>query len=273
MGFPLLYIILVATSFNIPISGCARLLLSPMYYLVTGVAVLTGYGFWEMQRWSWYVFWAAQGLIAYGNAIIASEYAESHHRLFIFIVSLVMQGVLGLRVGREILVPYFFPRIRWWENNPRYKLSVPVSVRRQSGESTSAEVLDLSVVGCFLKSRVISTVGEKINLEFQMYGQTIQVSGTVVWDAMSTVTHPKGIGVIFDQTSRDQRKLLRAVYARMNRIASIYRKYRYWMEPIEFEKILSELESAPLERAKLSVLVRSKSGDPEISKRVGRGSQ
>lgn len=272
MGFPLVYIVVAGTALNVPISGCARLMLSPMYYLVTGVAVLAGYGFWEMRRWSWYVFWIAQGLIAYETAIIASEYAESHHRLFIFIMSLFVQALVGFRMSEEILVPYFFPKVQWWENNSKYKLAVPVKLHTSQGEEFFAEILDLALVGCFIKSRTLFREGDKIDLEFQIFGQNVRVEGTVVWEAMSTVTHPMGIGVLFEFVPKEQRKILRAICARLRRIAAHYRKYRYWMEPIEFEKILLELQTLPLERPKLSVIGRQKTSDGHGAKKTVGGS-
>ncbi len=272
MAFPLVYIIFAATSFDIPISSCIRLLLSPVFYLVAGVGMAAGYGFWEMRRWSWYVFMTFQGLVFYLDAIIASDYAESHHKIFILVISLVVQVLVAFRLAREIRVPYFFPKIRWWESNPRYRLSIPVSIQRNGGDTILAEILDLSVAGCFIKLRAVMPLNEPVSLNFRMYGQNIVIPGTIVWDAMSTVTHPKGIGVIFEKLPKEQRKALRAISTRLKQIASHYRRSRYWMEPKEFEQILTEIESGPLERSKFLLLAGHKGFNPGMIKRMGKGS-
>ena len=270
MGFPVIYVVLVATSFDIPLTGCMRILLAPIYYLVTGVAVIVGYGLWEMQRWSWYGFLVFQGLLLYENAIIGSEYAESHHRAFVFIASVLMQIIIGMRVAREIRVPYFFPKIRWWESNPRYRVSIPVSIQKENGELILAEILDLSNSGCFIKLRPSLEISQKIKLNFRAYSQILSLSGTVVWDAMSTVTHPKGVGVIFEYPPRDQRKSLRFVYSRLRRVSSHYRRFRYWMEPAEFDKILLELESDTPVRPKFVSIGRSNKSEKVIQTRIGK---
>lgn len=251
MGFPLIYIVLLATAFNVPIAGCMRILLSPGYYLVTGLSVIAGFGLSEMRRWSWYVFLLSQVLVIYEDAWVASEYAESHHKVFIFFASLLFQGIIIYRVAREIRVPYFFPKIRWWESNPRYKLSIPVSIARSNGEAIRGEILDLAGSGCFVKLRDSFPIGERVDLSFSVFDLSFKIEGTVVWEAMSTVTHPKGLGVIFDDLSRDQKRSLRAVSVRLKKVAKHYRKHRYWMEQAQFDQVLQQIESVPMDRRKL----------------------
>ncbi len=272
MGFPLIYILILATSFNIPLSGCMRILLAPFYHFVAGFAVLVGYGLWEMRRWSWYGFIVFQGLLFYEDAIIASESAESHHKVFIFAASVVLQFVIGLRLAREIRVPYFFPRIRWWESNPKYRLSIPVSLQKESGEDLIGDILDLSHSGCFLKLRAHLEMSQKLKLSFKVYGQNLNLVGIVVWEANSTVTHPQGVGVIFEYPPKDQRKALRVILGRLRRIALHYRKNRYWMDPDQFERILLELESTTPQQLNFVSLVRPPALGGVAQKRVGKDS-
>ena len=107
MAFPALYLLLSAIVFDIPARHCVSLLLSPSYYLLCFWAVLTGFSLWEMKRWSWYVFLLTNVLIGYSNAIVVSQYGETHHKLIAFIFSILMLIMLMFRVGREVRVPYF----------------------------------------------------------------------------------------------------------------------------------------------------------------------
>src|SRR5258708_3222354 len=111
LAFPLSHIVICAILFDIPVNLCVRILLSPIYYLVGAVTMISGYGLWEMRRWAWYPFILANVLISYENAIFLNEYGESHHKVLAFIASLLLQAFLILRVSREIRVPYFFPKI------------------------------------------------------------------------------------------------------------------------------------------------------------------
>ena len=195
--FPIVYIVIVAMLFDIPLNACVSLLISPFYYIVSFCAVAAGYGLWEMRRWSWYLFIAAQILITYENAVIAVSYAESHHKTFAFLIVVLLQAALVFRVGREIRVPYLFPRIRWWESNPRYRLAIPVTITRKNGDVCKGEILDLSLAGCFVKLRNDFTSDEALALNFNSYGYEVYCEGNVVWSALSAVTHPKGIGIKF----------------------------------------------------------------------------
>ena len=48
MGFPIFYIVVATLLFDLPAAACARVLLSPWYYILSGLAIAVGYGFWEM---------------------------------------------------------------------------------------------------------------------------------------------------------------------------------------------------------------------------------
>src|SRR3954464_12019221 len=71
VAFPLAYILIVAVLFDVPMSSCVRILLSPLYYAVAFVAVVAGFGLLEMKRWAWYWFVAADILILYETALWA----------------------------------------------------------------------------------------------------------------------------------------------------------------------------------------------------------
>jgi uncharacterized membrane protein (DUF2068 family) len=243
LAFPLVYFLVAAVLFNIPAHFCLQILLSPSFYLLSIVAVTTGYGLWEMRRWAWYVFVAANLMIGYENLALLSQYGDTHNKGLTFGVSVVILFLLVYRVAREIRVPYFFPKIRWWESNPRYRLSVPVWVSRSTGEPIEAQILDLSMGGCFVKVRSAVTQDEAIHVKFTVFGCTIECSGVIVWCTQSTVTHPRGIGVKFDRIPRPVRRNLKGVVRRLKKIAAFYRRSRYLMNQDEFMKRLEELES------------------------------
>jgi Tfp pilus assembly protein PilZ len=242
--FPVGYIVFAAMLFDIPLNACASILLSPFYYVVSLTAVAAGYGLWEMRRWSWYLFVVSQILIFYETALFVSNYAESHHKGVAFLFSFLIQLGLVYRVGKEIRVPYLFPRIRWWESNPRYRFSVPVQVVRKNGDVFTGELLDLAVAGCFIKLRYDLTLDEEVLLKFNVYGFDLQCQACAVWLAQSAVTHPKGIGCKFGSHSKSQKRALRAINRRLRKVSHHYRKFRYLMSPEDFLRNLEEIENA-----------------------------
>lgn len=241
MGFPVLYIVAVATLFDISLASCGKILLSPYYYLVSGIAVIAGYGLWEMRRWSWFLFIGAQVFILAETAVLVLRHAESHYKLFAFVISIVFQLVLTKRVASEIFVPYLFPRIRWWESNPRYKLSGVAEIVRQTGQVHEGEILDLSVAGCFIKLRNDVNQDEPVLLNLKMLGESIECKGVAVWLTESAVIHPKGVGVKFTDLNKAQKRSLRNISRKLKKIASIYRRYRYLMNQDEFLKQLEKV--------------------------------
>ncbi len=249
MAFPVLYLLLAAVFFNIPAGQCLRILLSPTYYLLGFLAALGGYGLWEMRRWGWYVFATTNLFVLYSNAVLVSQYGQSNHKLLAFSVSVVVVVGLVMRVGREIRVPYFLPNIRWWESNPRYRLSVPVAIEPQDPPHLEGEIVDLSMGGCFVKLREQLTLDETITLEFTAFGHTVRCTGVVVWCTDSTVTHPKGVGVKFNPLPRMQRRILRAITHRLKEISALYRSSRYILPEDEFDRRMSRLQG---ERVRLS---------------------
>ncbi|OFZ54608.1 MAG: hypothetical protein A2428_06105 [Bdellovibrionales bacterium RIFOXYC1_FULL_54_43] len=243
LAFPVLHILLAGVLFDIPFNLCIGILLSPFYYVVASAAVAVGYGLWEMRRWAWYLFVITNFLIGYENAVMANLYGESHHKVLAFLGSVVVLILVTYRVGREIRVPYFFPKIRWWESDPRYRLSVPVSLNRRIGEVIEGEIMDVSMSGCFVKLRGDLDIDEDVSVGFSVFGYLVNCHGTVVWRTQSTVTHPKGIGIKFRNLGRTEKRHLRAINRRLRKIAALYRRSRYLLNQEEFLKRLQEIES------------------------------
>ncbi len=241
-SFPLVYITWAAALFDIPINTCFKILLSPTFFIVSISALFSGYGLWEMRRWSWYLFLMTQFLILYESTSLILYFSESHHKLLVYLISIFTIGLLTYRVSKDIRVPYFFPKIRWWESNPRYRFSIPVTLTRKSGEIQVAEILDLSMTGCFVKLRNDLIQDENLSLKFRAFGYEIQSHGTAVWLAQTAVTHPKGIGIKFGLISKSQKRLLRALCRKLRKISSFYKRSRYLMSQEEFLKKLEEIE-------------------------------
>jgi hypothetical protein len=241
VSFPLAYILILAVLFDVPASSCVRILLSPLYWLIATIAVVAGWGLLEMKRWAWYWFVAGNILILYETALWANDFGESHHKLIAFIATVISVAFVFLRVAKEVRVPYFFPKIQWWESDPRYRISVPAEIRFPRGEPVQGEILDLSMGGCFIKVRSEIFQDEAVSVEFSVLGQQLEFAGHVVWRTQSTVTHPKGVGVKFVPMDRKARRMLRGVTKKLKKATALSRKQRYLVNQ---EAFLKKLDSA-----------------------------
>jgi hypothetical protein len=248
LSFPIIYVILSALIFDVPARSCVRMLLSPLFIIISIFAMISGYGLWEMKRWAWHVFFAANVVIVYLNAIVVQDYSESHHKLLAFLFSLCLALGTLLRVAREVRVPYFFPKIRWWESNPRYRLGVPALLLRKDGAPLDGQILDLSMSGCFVKLRHDVNPDELVQIKFTVFKQDVDCQGVIVWRSKSTVTHPKGVGIKFGPLERPQKRVLRLITRRLKQIAAFYRTARYLMNQEDFIKRLEEMENSSIDR-------------------------
>ena len=243
MSFPLTYILSVAICFDIPFSACINILLSPLFYVTSALAIAVGYGLWEMRRWAWYLLIVTNIFIGYSNAVIVHDYSESHYKGLVFIASVVVMLAVLFRLSREIRVPYFFPKIRWWESNPRYRLTVPVNIQHGQLGAVQAQILDLSLGGCFIKMRSDIRQDDIVQLSFSVFDHPMACQGVVVWCTQGAVTHPRGVGVKFIHLAKTQKRALRLITRRLKKIATFYRRSRYLLNQDEFNKKLEEIES------------------------------
>jgi Tfp pilus assembly protein PilZ len=164
---------------------------------------------------------SAQGLAAYFNALILVNYSQSDFKGYAFLLVLAIQFISVRLVAREVRVPYLFPRIQWWKSEsqgiPSLQVELKVSGKDQEDSRLRGAILDLSGRGCFVKTQTDFNLGDAIQISIQAYGNEMNLEGKIVWNAWSTVTHPKGIGIrFFDLERADRRKLKGIVKAFTN---------------------------------------------------------
>jgi len=215
ISFPITYPILIGFWFHIPASKLLTLSLSPIYWFVVILAVVSGFGMLNAKRWSWYVFFVSSCLIIYENAYIASTHGGNQYSLFAFLITLLFTAWFVFRVGKELQVPYMYPKIKWWESDPNKKLSLPVRVIRNHQES-EGEILDLGISGCFIKSVADYDLDEAVSIRFVLFGYDIFCEGNIVWKAMSAVTHPKGVGMRFKGLDKHTKRKLKICCKRLS---------------------------------------------------------
>ncbi len=112
--------------------------------------------------------------------------------------SFVITAYFVHRIRAELYVPYFFPKIRWWESHAESRaITFPAKIERQDKKTLEGEVLDFSRKGCFIKIREDFVQDETVHIVLRVQGQPLSCLGCVAWRTTSAVTHPKGIGIKF----------------------------------------------------------------------------
>ena len=217
--FPVTYLMFSIFIFDLDSKGVLSLILSPLFYLASFFWIISGMGLRRLKKWSWYTFVFAQLFITYLNALNLVQYSNSEFKVWAFVLTVLIQGYVFVSVSGELRVPYLFPKIRWWESGIAGMPNLPMTVHHLSNVNgiTAGQILDMNMKGCFIKTPYDYHAFEKVTLDLAAFDQEVSVSGIVVWNAKSTVTHPKGIGVRFGEMDRKRRRKLRVITQRFLR--------------------------------------------------------
>ena len=216
VGFPLFYLIFVSFIFDLSSKGIISVALSPLFYLASIFWIVTGVGLRQMKQWAWYTFGAAQFFSIYLNALNLVHYSDSNFKGSAFILTLLIQFFIYLAVDRELRVPFLFPKLKWWASGlaGMHHMQVEIFHSKSPTGISPGQMLDVSAKGCFIKSPLDFEPMEKIKMKLDGYGQAVEVPGIIVWNARSTVTHPKGIGIKFLDLDRKKRRKIRVISKR-----------------------------------------------------------
>ncbi len=239
MSFPITYLIYSAFILGLNVEDFLKILLNPFYWAISFIAIMAGYGLLKIKWYGWYVFIFSNLLIFYETASILTYYSHSDFKFLGFITTIAIQGLVLFLVAREIRVPYFFPKIRWWESDPRYKLSVQTKLKKSDGSEIDAEIMDISMGGCFVKCHSYFAQEEEIVMDFKLFERPLQIQGTVVWKTESRVTHPKGIGIKFAPLNKDQLYVLKYATKKLHQLSRVYSELTHeknWEEYLSREK-------------------------------------
>lgn len=217
--FPVTYLVFASLIFELDSKGILSMALSPLFYLASFFWIITGVGLRRLKKWSWYTLLSAEFFITYLNALNLVQHSNSQYKTWAFILTILIQGYVLVYISRELRVPYLFPKIRWWESGIAGMPHLPATLHHLSSTQgiSSGQILDISLKGCFIKTHHDYPPFEKVNLSLEAFGQKIEISGLVVWNAKSTVTHPKGIGIKFSEIDRKRKRVLRVIVQRFLR--------------------------------------------------------
>jgi hypothetical protein len=118
--------------------------------------------------------------------------------------------VAGIFFRKHIIAPYFNPRLRWWETEARYKISLGVEL----GSGITANIIDISRSGLFISPAIHLQVGSVYEMRIKCMHHSVDLKGKVMRKASPQETHI-GYGVMFvkmsDAEKRGIESLIRAL--------------------------------------------------------------
>lgn len=122
--------------------------LNPAPAIVSVLLFVSGISILLVKKWAWWVgMMALSSLSIYNIALISHSFSDDP--VVKIIATLGSFGLLALLFFSDFKQPFFNKRLRWWESESRYKVSVPVKI---VGTQLHALLVDLSKSGVYLES-------------------------------------------------------------------------------------------------------------------------
>lgn len=131
---------------------------------------------------------------------------------------MIIMNVLSVAVLIYLLLPktrdiYLNRRVRWWETDPRYLVSLSASVTRIGASPKKAEVVNLAVGGAGIETVETGFLkDEVVGLEFQHEGVAYQMKSKIAWEK-PTGTGKQYLGVAWadDNSNANHSKIRRMI--------------------------------------------------------------
>lgn len=165
-------------------------------------AIPLAVGLFLVKRWAWYYFIVQSLLMILVSFSDATGYIHISRST---LVNLLVLIPLAYFLRKEIRIPYFNPRVRWWQQSNRLKHSVHLSINNHE-----LKTYDLSPEGAFIATEKHSHFEpEKQYPAVLTYGdQKINLTVEVRWIHPTDGEYPQGIGIAFKDISNADKKSL-----------------------------------------------------------------
>lgn len=200
---PIGYLVALAALYNLPLGKLVAIFFSFYFIARSALSVYVGYLIYRARPWAWHIFLFNSGLLVLEQFYFAFLEAETHLVFPSLALAIAAIGLTIFLMKVEFRVPYFSPQIAWWESDPRYKISLPVQISKVD-HSQSGEIMDISVSGCFAKTRSAFAINDQVSLRFSVFEHEFFLRGKIVWLTSDALTHPRGVGIRFTDIDREE---------------------------------------------------------------------
>lgn len=173
-------------------------------------AIPLSIGLYRVRLWAWYYF-----IIHSTGMFVLSMFGSGHFRIsYATIVNLLFLLPIGYFISKEIRVPYFNPRMRWWEQSTRFLHDVKLKI---SGKVCTT--YDFSENGAFISDDNAGSlsIGETVPAEIDLEKTIINCFADIRWINLKKSRYPVGYGIKFEKINPKDRTTLRNYIQRIIR--------------------------------------------------------
>lgn len=158
-----------------PSSIFVRLRLSD--WVILFLYVLIAVSIFTVRKFGWWFFLCSSGiLIGYNIFGYLQNPLHPFPALLIYNTLLFLGAALLFR--KEVIAPYFNPRLRWWESDPRYSLEFNCVLGTEP--RIEAAVRDISLGGCFISTVRDIPLGGEIPIELRLQNISLHLTASGV---------------------------------------------------------------------------------------------
>ena len=187
-----------------------KMFFSLSHFLGTIICIWAAIAVLKQKPWMNVISHFTIGWLALEAMIFLFAIGEGTWRFVDFFVVAALTTALMIIVQRITHTPHYSPRFNWWESDPRYRLAIPVEIS-YNGMNLGVDILDLNERGAFIKIFERIPVEDTVRVSFQIFEESFDLEGKVVWHAELYVTHPRGLGIFFSSVeTKEKIALLRA---------------------------------------------------------------
>ena len=171
-----------------------------------GVAsIVAAYSVWRVRPWGYIL------LFIFGAVIIGADTQQlianpKSLNPFYFVDLILVVAAFFLMSRSRVREAYFNPKIRWWERPERHPVKFD-GVFEMNGDKITAPILDISIGGCFVDLHKPNQIGETMKIQFNQNGVQLTCVGRIVRSSED----PRGIGIMFMNLSRSDRKQIKQI--------------------------------------------------------------
>ena len=178
------------------------------FYPVVAAAVFS------VRKWGWYLFIAGV-LVLIGYNVFVFFLSPLYNYILLILYNLALAVVAGLLFRKHVIAPYFNPRLRWWESEPRYRIDIDIVVRLEKGDA-AGDILDISSGGCYIELDHTCRLGKVYGLRIRCMSHRVDMRGKVM--RVDTAPSDKNrYGVMFVKTDADQKVRIDSIMAQLNK--------------------------------------------------------
>ena len=224
-SFPFTYVLMLGTLYALKIEDIFTIFFSFYNLIHSIIAVATAFALYNMRPYAWHFYVFHSGLMLIEQFYVGIRFGQSQiPAVPLAFSSAAIFGVLYI-LKLELRVPYFSPKIAWWESDPRYKISVPAQITC-TDHFYQGDIMDISASGCFVKTKDPLKVDQVVQIKFSLFDHKFECNGRVVWRTESGVTHPKGVGIRFLGLEKEIYTDLRDTVKKLRTLSRKYKDLR-----------------------------------------------